>query len=181
MNMLAVSETASLRTMTKLEARVACRNCSNALLIAYVRKYREALTPFIGQKIYKTDGTFLAKVAKELPKIPHSNPTIDDSGKPRMGINAYVHHGAYSLTLRITASIPVYFHGNLTSVSLEGMAWIANTRGDTLEGFPDINPDDYRTNITAEEILAARAEEQAAQQALRAANAKLLDFGTYDA
>lgn len=167
--------------MTKLKARVACRNRGNRLLVDYVQKYREALTPFIGQKIYKADGTLLDKVAKELPKIPYSNPSIDADGKPRMGIHSYLHHGAYSFTLHVIVSIPVYFHGNQTSVSLEGTAWIANTSGDTLEGFPDFNPEQYRTNITPKEILAARAEEQAAQQALRAANAKLLDFGTYDA
>jgi hypothetical protein len=153
----------------RLSAKVQARNESNAAALRYAPAILEMLTQFIGKSILLRTGGRSAKLDKaitalDLPNYSNTNRKVQVVIRVerywfRADFNTTVLHDEgceYSTTTVTLGTVEDY---TLTRVS------------------PNPKPENTRTDFTVAEILAARAEVEAAQFALRTAEHKLCGFG----
>lgn len=152
--------------MSPLEAKVSAVNKSRALGNKLFPILSAMFSPFVGQKVFKADGTLLKKHqdAVESLNLPYDSE-----------INVYRHASDYNLAWTIQArvqddkgssrydSITVYI-GGISNGVLKEMCTEPN----------------YKTNYTAEEVLEARENLKKAKAAVSQAEGKLYPFGEYD-
>ena len=139
------------------------RNLANN--VVYPR-FREAFTPFMGAKIYKADGSLVAK----------AKATANDlMGKiETRGISIYRYPSPYSLVYVIKGSTQVghiaYYH--------EESVYLAEIEKGVMTKWYD--PPAFPCDFSVDSVLAAREALKAAKEALSKAESDLFPFGEYD-
>lgn len=126
-----------------------------------------AFAPLVGKKLLKVDGDILEKYANLAPKSPASTREL----------MVYRHRSNYSLAFTVKACV-VYGEFGTGCTYAEATVYVGNLNGQVLESL--IAPQPLPANYTPEKVLAARAEVNAAREALRRAESKLGDFGDFD-
>lgn len=153
------------RHSTQLAAKVAAQNEANTLANERFEPIIKALAPFVGQKICKVDGSLLEKVKKALPVFPSdfNNSSFYSTG-----------HG-YSLRLDIRTCHAVEPNGCAYAESTVYLGSLDNGVLINYDKAPNL-----KTDFTEEYVQEARKEVEAAEKAMRNAEAKLYYFGRYD-
>lgn len=117
-------------------------------------------TPLVGQKIFKADGSFMAKIAKNLPTMPN---TPD--------ICIYNHNSEYSLAWSVSVTV---WNDN-GSERQDETVYIGNIRNGVLTG--TIQKHVRRTDRTVEEVEFGRRKVAELKDALAEAKRFIRDFG----
>jgi hypothetical protein len=157
---------------SKLAAKVAAVNLAHQVAKDLYPAFVAALTPFLGQKVQKADGTLLAKVEKVLPKLPNGP-----------GLIAYVKSGKYNLTVGIRANenyggIAMYHEVSLYVADVTSGGLGGTEQPGVLTRFYDAP--DHRSDYTTAEIADLRRKYEAAKKIADAAKSAISDFGEYD-
>ena len=147
-----------------LESRVKAVNrageYANTLHSSLVEKFR----PLLGLKIVKADGSLLAKYAHLVKDLPH-----------KAELTVYRHHSVYSLAWTVKTCESIEDCG---CVYHEVTVYVGNLRGDTLTELSE--PQNYRTDYTAEEVEAKREAYRKAKEVAENALSALYPFGEFD-
>lgn len=146
----------------RLSAKVRAQNKVNQIAAQHAPAFLAALAPFVGQKIYKADGEFTAKVKAALPK----------------GTDGYFNSSNYSLSRVFRLSEPVI--GQSGSEYMQATVYFGKVDNGILVELWPFKAEDFRTDYNVEEIVQAREELRAAQAAVSRAQGKLQVFGEFD-
>ena len=156
---------------TALEAKVAARNQVNALANQLSPSILEALKPFIGTKCFNLGAAMSQKLRKALPELPN---TVEASAYYTTG------HG-YSLAVvfKTSTMYPGRFGDHCVASYAEETVYLVDIELKSMaRKLYDFEP--RRTDYTANEVLAARAELKTAKDAVSRAQSKLYHFGEHD-
>jgi hypothetical protein len=153
-----------------LTARVKARNRINAEATRLWPLLVEAVKPFVGKKVLKVDLELTAQAKTALEPIL-------ESGRQR-GFQVFRgYHSEYSLYMDVKCSEMIV--GKSSSTYAEQSLYIGKIDQGILTPNND-NPLVLRSDITVEEILAARLEAEEAQKKLDVAKNKLCGFDMRD-
>lgn len=166
-----------------LAAKVAAVNLCHTLANQYGAILRDFFRPYVGQKVLKTDGSFLESFKKQLPELP--------SWQTNRAINVNLTTGGgYSIRLDIRVSQGYTdFRGNYSTLNYETSVYIADL---TSVGTHDFNAPkqyvgaiydsalNYQTDYKAEQIIQLRKCLEDAEKVVSDLKSKLHSFGTYD-
>ena len=149
---------------SRTTAKVAAVNRAHRVAMDVWQTMHDIFAPLVGEKIDKADGTFLAKIAKLLPKLPHDHSItiIRDSSE-------------YSLAWSITCNEPIcgdcghLYYGITTYIG--GMSGGRLTNFDHHEDKPK-----YRTDYTVKELLELRDDCKKKKNAYEAARSACWPF-----
>lgn len=157
---------------TALEAKVGARNQVNALAIQLSPAIFEALKPFVGVKCFNQGNAISEKLRKALPVLPN---TVEASAYYTTG------HG-YSLTVvfKTSTMYPDRTGQHCLASYAEETVYLADIdqRGLTISKLYEQAT--RRTDYSADEVKAARAELKLAKDAVSRAQSKLYNFGEHD-
>ena len=137
------------------------KNRANANAMALYDIFAKALAPFVGQKILKADGSFLAKVRAAFPKID---------------IFYYRNQSNYSVSFVAKESENIV--GGCGCVYEESTVYIGDLNNGVLVKLYE-RPT-FRTDYCVEEIQMLRQLAEKARDDARQAESKLDGFGFYD-
>jgi exosome complex RNA-binding protein Rrp4 len=154
---------------TQLEAKVGARNAVNAFALEKVVEMVAALEPFIGQKILNQGDLLSAKVKAALPDTECS-------------VDRHYWYSANRYSVYANFKTSQCSQSNHPDTQLAGYAEISFCLGE-IEGGKLIKVQANhvaRTDYTVAEVLQARLELKAAQEALSKAQSKLAGFGEFD-
>lgn len=160
---------------TCLEAKVAGRNRLNAHINQLFPLVVAALTPFVGQKIFKADGSLFAKIANALPPIG----SVTHVPTTAQVIQSWKHSSEYSIAfgLRLTE----YYHhqrrGQSSQTTDDTVYFGEVSKGILIKLLP-FHP--LKTDYSAAEVISNRADYDAKETAARDAKSKLYLFGEHD-
>ena len=156
--------------LRRLTARVKARNIVNREAIAFYHKMVPVVTPFLGQKVLKVDGSFMAKFYDAV------KPVIDEAHKSVHNIFRYSSN--YSLLYIVKT---VEQDSDRTCCYEDASVYLAEFEGQILKKITAPPSGNYwRTDYTAEEITAKREAYQAAKQIADDALSALNPFGEHD-
>lgn len=145
-------------------AKVKAVNRAHKTSMEIWQTMHEIFSPLVGEKIDKADGTFLAKIAKLLPKLPHDHSvTVIRAGGP------------YSLAWSITCNEPIGdSHGHL----YYGITtYIGHLNDGILTGIKGYDMKlKLRTDYTVKELLDKRDACKVAKSAYEAARSACWPF-----
>ena len=148
----------------KLSAKIIARNRANAAAISFYDAAAPIVARFLGQKIYKADGSLIAKLEKLLPKLAPGSYRFDSR---------------YSLSFVMKEYENVKDAGYCNCIYQETYVHLGDvTNGILNKLYP--RPDKLRSDYTFVEIAARRADAEAKEEAFREADSKLYPFGRYD-
>lgn len=155
---------------TALEAKIGARNNVNRLANELSPAIFEALKPFVGTKCFNQGTAISQKLRNALPTLPN---TVEASAYYSTG------HG-YSLVVvfKTSTMYPDRTGEHCVASYAEETVYLADIDGLTIKSLYDFTQ--RRTNYTADEVKAARAELKAAQSAVSTAQSKLYNFGEHD-
>lgn len=155
---------------TALEAKVGARNEANEMANRLSGAIFEALKPFVGTKAFNQGTAISQKLRKCLPELPN---TVEASAHYSTG------HG-YSLVVvwKTSTMYPDRTGNHCCACYAEETVYLADIDGLTMKKLYDFQP--RRTNYTAAEVIAARAELKLAKDAVSVAQSKLYHFGEHD-
>lgn len=152
---------------SRLAAKVAARNGVNQLANFHAERFRQIITPFVGQKICLVTGDFSQKFKTAL-RPAHPGPYL------RIRVRT---SGSYSLVVEFQVCADSV--GSSYSATENHVEYIGQLDNGVLKSVTQ-RVDALRTDYTVAEIEAARQAVSAAEGALRDAQGKLCNFGTYD-
>lgn len=158
---------------TVLAAKIAARNHANRLANGWYEKMTEALKPFIGKQILKTDGTLLKKVKEALVNPINSRETL-----------GHYETDNYTIMFRFKTSetskerdwTPEHQYGHAQYADQTIYLGILNHG--VLTGLQ--NAPTYKTDYTEEFIVETRKAVRQAEATLNQLQNSLYDFGMYD-
>lgn len=143
-----------------IQAKVNARNSVNAALLQRASAMRDALIPFVGQKILKTTGELLKKVADALPKTQSTADLLI----------YYTTGSGYSLRACFRAC-------NFTSgfnAYAEADAYLCDIENGVLKAiYPNETLQTHRTNYTADEVNYLQNEIKATKATLSKLESRL--------
>jgi hypothetical protein len=148
-----------------LALRVQGINQANEYAKTLYTQLQEIFEPLVGQKIWKADGTLLAKFAKLLPKFPFG---------PQLHV--YSHSSIYSLAWVVKTCLVLQPEGHAYYHST--IVYIGDMKGDTLVRLA--TSFEHRTDYTVEEVKHNRTDYIEKKKAADEAYSKLHLFGEYD-
>ena len=152
--------------MSKLETRVALINetgeCANKLW----PQLKALFEPFLGQQIFKADGTFMKKVSDKL----------EDFRRKTQTRNSFVYHWKSDHNLVFMVKNDKAFDG--IAYYHEKSMYIGKIELGFLTSF--MNQELYKTDYKAEDILKARKIYEELSKQLSEAESALYPFGTKD-
>lgn len=157
---------------TRLDAKIAAVNNAHD----YASKLYETLTPFfsqyVGQKIYKGDGTLLKRISDAMPAFP-------ETGLSRFQLHTYGDRSDYSLawTIKTAESVKERDDYN-TAIYYETTVYIGDVRDGVLEKIKIKAP--YRSDFTSEEVLSKIQDVKAAEKRLSEAQSAMWPFKEND-
>jgi hypothetical protein len=157
---------------TALDAKVAACNKANARALSLWDTMANFFVPYVGTKILKADGTLLAKIAGKMP-------AINSHGVHQI----YRLFSNYSLcwVVRTCETSPDRWGTDGIGNYWETKVSVGDLEGDKLKALASKpNPLYYRTDWTAAEIEAARAEWKMLDKMARDARDKFSLFGEFD-
>lgn len=133
--------------------QVLARNLLNLAILDWVPAMRQALAPFIGQKICKVDGTLLKKVHEVLP------PSVHD-----IKLQIYYSTGAgYSLTAGF--KVGVYCGENQYGWRYaEATVYLCDLANGVMSRLYNFEPLNYRTDYTLDEVLSLQGSLRTAKE-----------------
>lgn len=156
---------------TRLKARIEARNLANAAILEYAPKILAAIAPLVGELMRTKEGYRSAKLQKALDGI-----LCQVAGFPR--IQCIVRPDTYWFRAAFCVSVLCADGGSVYDTQTVNLG---EMDGRTLKSVGEApTPACYRTDYTAEEILAAREEVSIAKAAVRDAERKLCFFGEFD-
>lgn len=141
--------------MTNLQAKVAARNAVHSEIRRFAPSFLLALAPFVG----KADGSFTQAFKDAMPNA-----------------GQYWNSSRYSLSRVFKADA----QGERSNYYQDATVYLGEIEGNVLQKLHDFDPNNFPVNYNADDILAARAEVRAAQEALNRAERKLVHFGEHD-
>jgi len=165
------------RFRKRLEAKVRATNRVHA----YVPKLREglvqALTPFVGKKVFKQGGSLTAKVEQALEPLYKQEGSRDGhngGGRPSF----WRQQGQYRLAfgVRTSESIEGEEYGCLYA---ESTIYVGEVQGGVLVKFTD-EERELRSDYTADEIEGKRKAAEEAREKAREAESACWPFGERD-
>jgi hypothetical protein len=150
----------------RLAARVKAVNAAHACANEFRKILIDIFRPYVGVKLFKMDGSFLAKHQGLLPQFPN-----------RHDLMVYRNNSDYTLGWTVKANEQVI--GAQHSIYYEQTFYVGEITGDTLK---NVNEDacHFRTDFTAEEINTKRETLKAAKKMVSDAEGALYPFGEYD-
>lgn len=150
----------------KLTARVVARNRVNAYANVFWKDLIDRLTPFVGCKVLKADGSLLKNVECRLPETPNTNALHVYHSSPR----------SYSLTWTVKACQQV--PGECHCVYEELTIYVGELDGNVLK---DLRPfSEYPENYMVADVLKAREEYREAERVASRLREALYPFGETD-
>lgn len=148
-----------------LAANIAAENRVNAYIRAVVPKMFEALKPFLGQKVVLATGELSAKVKKAM------EPFL--GWKLAENMQIYCYSSKYSLVYTFKTSEPT---GDYGCTYREHSVYFGKIESNNIMStFFDFKPENF-PEYKIEEILATRAELEAAEKKVAAIKSKLPEF-----
>jgi hypothetical protein len=149
----------------RLQAKVAAVNNAFTHAAEWHPKLSEVFKPFVGQKLEKADGQFLAKIQKLVPGLPNS-----------VRFSVYRHISNYSLAYVVkTCEMVPEEHGCEYFEVVMYVGKMQNGVLTALEPAPN-----GRTDWTAEEVKEKQATLRKAKEMVSTAQGELYPFGEYD-
>jgi len=157
--------------MTKLEARVIARNRAGQVANELYEKVAKILRPFMGEKVLRADGSFLAKIQKLLPKWD-----FPDDVYPKPTVMVYRNSSDYSIVfvVKVCKNYDEYH-----CVYQECSTYIADLKGLFMNDVA-CDPPSHRTDFSATEIAALREDYKTKKTIADNAHGALFPFGEYD-
>lgn len=162
---------------SKLAAKVAAHNLTNAKINLLFPLYQAALTPFVGQKVVLKGGGLVSKLAKAFDAIREDN----KDAATHFWTNVY----NYSINIGIRGNAYYEFpckHSYDGKASGHMSAENGFTLGDLKDGvlikLSDFEP--RKTNYSAQEVFEKRQAYAAAKQIADDAKSALFPFEEYD-
>lgn len=149
----------------RLAARVKAVNAAHACANELHRTLIDIFRPLVGVKLFKVDGSFLAKYLPLLPEFPN-----------RHDLMVYRHRSDYSLAWTVKTCEQVV--GASHCLYYETTIYVGEVSGVTLKNVND--PCDMKTDYTAADIAAKREAYKAAKKVADDALSALNPFGEYD-
>lgn len=148
----------------RTKAKVAAVNRAHRVAMEVWQTMHDIFAPLVGEKIDKADGTFLAKIAKLLPELPHDH-----------SITVIRVTSDYTLAWSITCNESI---GDASGTVYYGIStYIGNMSGGVLI---DLNNHGkkpvYRTNYTVKELLQKRDDCKAKKNAYEVARSDCWPF-----
>lgn len=159
----------------RLKAEIEARNKCNEHVVKFTREFREFFAQFVGEKIFKADGSLTKRIETML------NKRIKDGGWEREYPNPKFKpwivrcFSKYSLGFSVEVS---YQDSDETATHVSEYAYIADMRDGVLIAIAT-NAYDRRCDYTYDEVIAARDSVKEAKKALADAEAKLYPFKEY--
>ena len=150
-----------------LDAKVKAVNRANGEALKLHSVLVEIFRPLVGTKVEKADGTLLKKIADLLPELPYTSK-----------LHVYKNVSNYFLAWNVKAVEGYGEHHCTSHEASVYVGFLANGAGFVLEKLAD--PPDLRTDYTAEEVLAKRADFDVKRKAADAAKCALGPFGEFD-
>ena len=147
----------------RMAAKVAAVNKAHQAALEIYHLMRPIFEPFIGEKIDKQDGTFLAKIAKLLPPLSYEH-----------DLRVIRNSSNYSLSWTIYTSEECGDTGN--HVSYEVTVYVGGMSGGRLVDLKYDAPVDRRRDFTVEWLREARAQCRRKKEAYEAAQRALWPF-----
>ncbi len=154
----------------RLETRVRGVNRANAYANEIAPKLRDLFAPYVGQKVFKADGTLLAKIQKQVDALQLTDGM-------RNGGNGYVYRlsSNYSVVFVVkTYESDGENHGYYHETSI----YVAHVRDGVAYELYDWTT--AKTDYNAAYIAVARERYEAAKKAADDARSELHPFGEYD-
>lgn len=155
----------------KLAAKVAARNRVHQFANEIYDAVSPILAPFVGKKVYRSDGCLLEKVRKLLPEFETQQPSILLPYSQQCWRNVSKYHIAWNVQA-------VQSYNGDRNVLQEAMVYIAWVRDGNLTEI--VNAPAFRTDYTFEDIMQKRKDFVAAKNAYEAAQNALFPFGEND-
>lgn len=156
---------------TALAARVYGVNNAHRVAMLIYPELREALAPFVGQKILKADGTLLKKIAELIPKISNYD-----------GISIYKSISDYNINWSVKSCEQSQsrnsYEGHTNTYYYEIGVYVGDIRDGILIRLYD--PPIHKTDYTVEEVLRNRETFKVAEKIYQDAKSSLFPFGEYD-
>ena len=152
--------------MSPLEAKVSAANKCRAEGNRLFSILSAIFTPFVGQKVFKADGTLLKKhhEAVETLNLPYDHK-----------LQVHRHSSDYSLAWTITArTTDEKGHSQSNSITI----YIGDISNGVLTKM--CTDPNYKTDYAVEEVLKAREKLKIAKKAVSDAEGELYPFGEYD-
>ena len=146
-----------------LAARVAAVNRANSIVNEIAPLYRGAITPFLGQKVIKADGTYLEKVKKAFPVVsPSADAQIYSTHLGCFVVKTSENYSDHSCVY----SEP-YFYA--FTVNREGVAEALQWKFEP-----------FRTDYTVTGVTISRTHAEELEEMARKAKAECDPFGMFD-
>ena len=155
---------------THLEAKVAARNQVNRDALSFYPAAIKALRPFAGQKILNQGNVKSANLVAALPKF---------SNTPDLSVYFESNGWGISMNVKVCVSFPNARDEYCSACYAEQSVYLGDVEKFVLTKLLP-PPTGLRTDYTVEEIIQARKELTAAQDASRHAEYKLCYFGEHD-
>jgi hypothetical protein len=155
---------------TALEAKIGARNEVNDLANKLSPAIFEAIRPLVGTKVFNAGAVISQKLRKCLPELPN---TVEASAYYSTG-----HGYSFVVVFKTSTMYPDRTGDHYCASYAEDTVYLANIDGLTVSKLYDFQP--RRTDYTAAEVIAARAELKLAKNAVSAAQSKLYHFGEHD-
>lgn len=150
---------------TELEARVLAVNNANREAMRLYPILRAIFEPLVGQKLLKADGSFLAKIAKQLPIF---------SKTPKLSVYWHRESLAWGVKACQTYMDPSWNEGTMATY-YEAQVNVGFLRQGILESIHD--PEELRTDYTVEGVKQARKSYEIIKKAANDAYSALAPFG----
>lgn len=160
------------RRRATLEARVKATNLVHEWANKIEPILKARFLPLVGQKILKADGSMMAKYA-ELANVSALQPD-------KMHRICRETRSSYSLAWCLDVCVSV--EGFEGCIYEKQMVYVGQIKGSTLESvYPaKLASETHRTNYSADEVTALRAEYERLNKIAKDAQSALLPFGEYD-
>ena len=149
----------------RLAARVKAVNAAHACANEFRKILTDIFRPLVGVKLFKVDGSILAKYVPLLPEFPN-----------RHDLMVYRHRSDYSLAWTVKTCEQVV--GASHCLYYETTIYVGEVSGVTLKNVND--PCDMKTDYTAADIAAKRETYKVAKKVADDALSALYPFGEYD-
>jgi hypothetical protein len=156
---------------TALEAKVGARNEANAMANRLSGAIFDAIRPFVGTKAFIQGTAISQKLRKVLPELPN---TVEASAHYSTG-----HGYSFVVSFKTSTMYPDRTGEHCLASYAEETVYLADIDGFTMKRLYDFTP--RRTDYTADEVKAARAELKLAKDAVSVAQNKIYHFGEHDA
>lgn len=175
-----------IKHKTRLEARVAAQNKVNAEAIRLQHELTKFFEPYVGQKVLSVvDNSFLKKIKSQIDAIL-------DNGQKRSGCRSYISgYRDYTLSVQVQgweqydrADDWTGRDGQMNVEAIVNFATMENAgvcepKTGKIKKICDVNYN-LRTDYTAAEVLANRADYKEKNAIAEASKSKLAPFGEYD-